>query len=224
MGGEASNESPERDAPAPGRDRPWTRWLPTILLTLALLAGVSGVGYWLFDRPSSNTVEIFLPTPTPQPPPVAHVAGAVVSPGVYTLAIDARVADAVSAAGGALSNADLNALNLAAPVVDGERIEVPFSPLVSLSGGETLGTPGASGDAVADALPAAPDTNGGLVDLNTAGLAGLESLPEIGPVRAQSIIDWRSENGRFETLDALRGVPGIGPETVAAIRGLVTPG
>ena len=155
---------------------------------------------------------------------MAHVTGAVVSPGVYTLAIDARVADAVSAAGGALSNADLNALNLAAPVVDGERIEVPFSAFVSLSGGDAPGTPGAPGDAAADALPAASDTSGGLVDLNTAGLAGLESLPEIGPARAQAIIDWRSENGRFENLDALRDVPGIGPETVAAIRGLVTPG
>ena len=64
-----------------GERRRWTRWLPSIFLGLALLSGVSGTAYWLLDRPSSNTVEIFLPTATPMSAPVAHVSGAVVAPG-----------------------------------------------------------------------------------------------------------------------------------------------
>ena len=221
--GEESSVGPERDEPVRGRDRGWTQWLPSIFLVLAVLAGATGVVYWMLDRPSSNAVEIFLATPTPQPPPVAHVTGAVVSPGVYTLDLNSRVGDAIAAAGGALSSADVGALNLAELVVDGERIEVPVS-LAAASTPDT--TPDTSGDApaaVADAPPVVTAATAGLVDLNSAGRPELESLPEIGPVRAQAIIDWRTANGRFESLDELREVPGIGSETVAAIRGLVTP-
>ncbi len=226
MDAEESGVGPERDEPGRDRERTRTHWLPSIFLVLAVLTGVTGTAYWLLDRPSSNSVEIFLPDPTPQPLPVTHVTGAVVSPGVYTLAVNARVGDAIVAAGGALSGADVGALNLAALVIDGERIEVPMSPSALLSGdaGPEL-TPYTAGNTsgVADTIIVASITTAGLVDLNSAGSTELESLPGIGPVRARAIIDWRSANGTFESLDALQEVPGIGPETVAAIRGLVTP-
>lgn len=195
--------------------RRWVRWLPSVFLALAVVAAVSGSVYWLADRPSSNTVEIYLATPTPEPPMVVHVAGAVVSPGVYSLEPASRVGDAIAVAGGALPNADIDALNLAAVVTDGQRIEVTF---------------GSAPDA---AMPSTGDGTGanvivspvsGLIDLNTADQSTLETLPNIGEVRARAIIDWRETNGPFESLDSLRDVPGIGPETVSGIRGLVVPG
>ena len=232
MDGEEPGEKRESEEPVPHRDRAWTRWLPSIFLVLAVLASASGVVYWLLDRPSSNAVEIFLVTPTPQPFPVAHVTGAVVSPGVYTLALNSRVGDAIAAAGGPLSSANVGALNLAARVVDGERIEVPVTLAVSLSGTipggavleippETFGNTPGDAAVVATVLPPT-GTTAGLVNLNNAGRSELESLPGIGPARAQAIIDWRSLNGPFENLDALREVFGIGPETVSSLRGLVS--
>ena len=218
MGGDEFSESPEQGEPRRGPDRALTRWLPSIFLGAAVLAGVTGAGIWLLDRPSSDAIEIFLPTPTAQPPPVVHVAGAVVSPGVYTLTSDSRVGDAIAAAGGALAQANVDGLNLAALVVDGERIDVPAS-LVPDAAPDTSGGLGAT-----PGTQNPPDAAPGLVDLNSAGRLELESLPGIGPVRAQAIIDWRSANGPFESLDALQDVPGVGPETLVAIRGLVTPG
>ena len=214
---EAAEEVARSDDAVHDERRRWTRWLPSIFLALALLAGVSGTAYWLLDRPSSNTVEIFLPTATPMPAPVAHVSGAVQAPGVYTLELGSRVEDAIAAAGGALPGADIHALNLAALVTDGQRIEVALSPEYA-SGGD-----GSTGARAGSGITGTSGSVGGLVDLNSAGLLELESLPGIGPARAQSIIDWRTANGPFETLDALRDIPGIGPETVSGIRGLVFP-
>jgi competence protein ComEA len=151
------------------------------------------------------------------PAPVAHVSGAVRTPGVYTLELGSRVADAIAAAGGALPGADVHALNLAARVTDGQRIEVALSPQ-SVSGGD-----GPAGSSAGAGVTGTSGSVGGLIDLNNAGLRELESLPGIGPARAQSIIDWRAANGPFETLDSVRDIPGIGPETVSGIRGLVTP-
>ncbi len=196
------------------QDRRWTRWLPSIFLALALLSGVSGTTYWILDRPSSNAVEITLPTPTALPLPVAHVAGAVAAPGLYTLELDSRVSDAIAAAGGALPGADVNALNLAARVVDGDRIEVVMLPLLERGGDAADSSTGAG--------VGGTDATSGLIDLNRASQLELETLPNIGPERARAIIEWRTANGPFETLDSLRDVPGIGPETVAGIRGLVT--
>lgn len=140
------------------------------------------------------------------PAVVVHVVGQVRTPGLVTLSSGARVADAVAAAGGALSSADLGAVNLARLVADGEQVRVP-------SPGETL--PAAlSGGSAGGAV-------GGVVDLNTAGTDELESLPGIGPVLAERIVDWRTGHGRFASVDDLGEVSGIGEKLLAGLRGKV---
>ena len=119
-----------------------------------------------------------------------HVAGRVRSPGVYTLSGGARLVDAVAAAGGALRDADLEALNLAALAVDGTQIYVPRKGEVAAGGSASVGS-------------SAPGESSGKVNVNTAGLAELETLPRVGEVLAQRIIDYRTANGPFATIDAL---------------------
>ncbi len=132
-----------------------------------------------------------------------HVLGAVAKPGLYILDLDARVVDALAAAGGSLDTADLRAVNLARSVSDGEQIVVPAQ-------GEAETQTGAgSGQAPA---------GDGLLDLNNADQAALETLPRIGPALAQRIIEWREQNGRFRSVDDLLGVPGIGEKLLAGIR------
>ena len=139
---------------------------------------------------------------------LVHVVGQVRHPGVVRLPSGARVLDAVRAAGGATSKADLNGLNLARPVADGEQIVVP-KPGESVSAG---GVPGAGG-----AGTGASGVGGGLIDLNTADAAALDSLPGVGPVLAQRILDWRVEHGRFSSVDELGEVSGIGDKILAQV-------
>lgn len=140
---------------------------------------------------------------------VAHVVGAVREPGLVELPSGARIADAVEAAGGPTSEADLSGVNLARPVTDGEQIHVPRP-------GET---PEAAGGAAAEAPGGAPDPgSGATVDLNTADAATLETLPGIGPALARRIIDWRTANGPFASVDELDDVSGIGPAVLEQIR------
>lgn len=131
-----------------------------------------------------------------------HVLGQVAEPGLYVLAMDARVVDAVAAAGGTLDDADLQAVNLARPLSDGEQLIVPVIGAAADEGSTT-----AAGD--------------GLIDLNNADSAALETLPRIGPAIAQRIIDWRETNGRFQSVDDLLAVSGIGEKLLAGIRDLV---
>jgi competence protein ComEA len=138
---------------------------------------------------------------------LVHVAGAVQRPGLYEMPADARVADAVQAAGGPRPRADLDALNLAEPLVDGARIEV-------VGRGEAVAAPVAS-----PAVGAEPTT---LVHLNSADQAALESIPEVGPVTALAILEYRAEIGSFSSIDQLLEVSGVGPATLEAIRPYVT--
>jgi competence protein ComEA len=133
---------------------------------------------------------------------LAHVAGAVVRPGLYRLGGAPRIADAIDAAGGPAPDADLDAVNLAAAVADGERVYVPRQ-------GEA--PPAIGGSGLADD-PNAP------VDLNTATLDQLEALPGIGPATAQAILDHRQQRGRFRSVDELLEVRGIGAAKLEQIR------
>ncbi len=153
-------------------------------------------------------------TAVPVGPVIVHVAGAVGRPGVYELAAGARVHSAIEAAGGASKVADLDGLNLAAAVGDGQRIYVPeageVDPATVPSGPITVAVSGG------DETPAGP------VDLNVATAAQLESLPGIGPTTAAAIIDDRERNGPFAAVADLERVPGIGPAKLAAIADRVT--
>lgn len=134
-----------------------------------------------------------------------HVLGEVVTPGLYIVDQDARLVDALAAAGGTLDTADLQAVNLARPLSDGEQIVVPKIGAEAATG---AAQGGAGGEAASD----------GVVNLNTADQAALETLPRIGPALAQRIIDWRDENGRFRSVDDLLAVPGIGEKLLAGVR------
>ncbi len=142
-----------------------------------------------------------------------HVVGAVGAPGVVRLAPGSRVQDALAAAGGATGQADLAQVNLARPVADGEQIVVP--------------TPGQQVAAGAGAAAVAPATGGakarsGPVNLNSATAEQLDALPGIGPVLANRIVEWRTSNGPFTSVDELGEVSGIGAKLLSQVRSAVS--
>ncbi len=142
-------------------------------------------------------------------PLVVHVVGQVLHPGIVRLPPGSRVVDAVAAAGGARRGADLAGINLARLVVDGEQIRVPRpGEVVAAAPGATAAGGGAG--------------SGAPVSLNSADVAALDSLPGIGPVLAQRIVDWRTENRRFTSVDELGEVSGIGEKLLAQLRPKVT--
>jgi len=174
-----------------------------VIVVLALGATV-GVG---FVRAASAPVQTVATSTAPaRADPavvVVHVAGAVASPGIYRLHGGDRVVDAIAAAGGFAADAARDALNLARPLTDGEQLSVPSHTVAAAPGG---------GTAPADAR----------INLNTATVAELDTLPRIGPALAQRIVDWRTANGRFTSVDDLRAVPGIGDKLLQSLRTLVT--
>jgi len=137
------------------------------------------------------------------------VAGKVRRPGVVTMPAGARVVDALQKAGGARGRVDLSSLNLARVLVDGEQILVGRNAV-------------APGGLAASASTAAPDATGSLVSLNTATAEQLETLPGVGPVTAQKILDWRGANGAFSSVDELLEIDGIGEKTLADLAPHVT--
>ncbi|MUL79310.1 ComEA family DNA-binding protein [Mycolicibacterium sp. CBMA 226] len=153
---------------------------------------------------------------------VVSVAGLVHKPGLVTLPAGARIADAVTAAGGALAGADLVGLNMARKVADGEQILVGITAPVGAaavmrsSAGATSGPPekGPSGDGKGSGTK-------GPVDLNAATEEQLDGLPGIGPVMAKAIVAWRAAHGRFASVDQLGEVDGIGPGRLEKLRELV---
>jgi competence protein ComEA len=137
---------------------------------------------------------------------LVHVTGAVRRPGVYRLREGARVQDAVERAGGALHQADVDAINLASRVADGQQIVVPRH-----------GRGGATAGGVAS-VTGQPAPAGAPVDLNTASAEQLDTLDGVGPAIAQRILEWRRQHGGFRSVDDLSQVPGIGPKRMAALR------
>jgi competence protein ComEA len=141
---------------------------------------------------------------------VVDVVGAVRRPGLYRLAQGSRIADALARAGGATGRADLAQVNLAAPLADGEQVAVPRRGAAGSSSGASGGT-------------AAPGAASAPVQLSTATLEQLDSLPGVGPVTAQKILDYREKHGAFSSVDELDAVSGIGPKRLDQLRDLVVP-
>lgn len=212
---------------------------------------VAGVGWWLL-RPPVPPIESTLPlasaasaasagsapaggtdsvgsaavgagTSTTLAEMVVQASGAVDHPGVYRLAAGARVDDLVRAAGGLATDADVDRVNLAALVADGERVWVPHRgeaeppPVVAgAGGGGAASGPASSGGG---ASPSAAPT---IVDLNTATAEQLETLPGVGPATAMAILSYRDEHGPFASVDDLLEVRGIGDAKLEQIRALAT--
>ena len=179
----------------------------TLGLAVLLLLGAR----WL-DRSHTSSAPAAPPvrvraSPSVRPKVVIDVAGAVRRPGLYRLPDGSRVADALRRAGGARPKAFLQALNLAAPLVDGQQVLVPdrVAGLAAVAAGAGIG--GAPGP----------------VSLSAATLDQLDTLPGIGPVTAQKILDYRTDHGPFRSVEALDAVPGIGPATIDELRELVVP-
>lgn len=188
-----------------------------VLLVLLVVVLVSGVRVaWavrdgrpevIAPPPDRTALEPVSPTVTSTPVGiVVHVAGRVATPGIVRLSAGDRVVDAIEAAGGPQDDADLAAVNLARPVVDGEQIFVPSPGEAPPAGaaGAADGGAGAAGDRP--------------VDLNTADISALDSLPGVGPVLAERIIAWRDEHGRFTSVDELGEVSGIGEKLLGQLR------
>lgn len=152
------------------------------------------------------------PTPTPAAVLYVHVLGAVARPGLYTLPAGSRVVDAVGVAGGMTADAEQAGVNLARPLTDGEQLVVPHV------GDPVQPAQGAAGpaDTSTGAVP------GGKVNLNTATEEQLESLPRVGPAMAAKILAWRTQNGRFTSIEDLMNVSGIGQKTFDGLKDLVT--
>jgi competence protein ComEA len=194
----------------------------TALVGVALLFVVLAVAGPRLARPgTASAPEVVAPLepvaaePSRQASLVVHVVGAVRRPGLFRLREGARVADAVARAGGATRRADLAALNLAAPLVDGVQVLVPPKlPVAAVAEGPTGSEgPGAGFAAAGGRKPS----------LATATLEELDALPGVGPITAQKILDYRAEHGPFRSVDELDSVPGIGPARIEQLRDLVTP-
>lgn len=198
-----------------------------ILGALVIIAIAGGIFLALRQPPSANIAVVSLtPTlapaaavPTPQPHVGVYISGEVVNPGVYIVNEGSRLADIILIAGGAAADADLTAVNLAAVLRDEQHWHIPkrIPDATPLAGG--LAASGGEPAAVDGASPNRPPN--GKVDLNTADVDILKSLPGIGDTRARAIVSHRELNGAFPSVDALLDVNGIGIGTLEALRNLV---
>lgn len=183
------------------------RWV--LLVAIVSLIGVGGL--WLASRPPRGAPIQLLPPPSPAPI-LVHVSGAVNHPGVYTLEPGSRVQVAILAAGGLRQDAISQTINLAATLQDGSQLWIPSTldsqPDLNGSAAEPMGTTRLA--------------SSGLVDINTANQAELETLSGIGPVLAAEIITYRETEGDFNTIEDLQKVPGIGPATFEKIQAWIT--
>jgi competence protein ComEA len=175
-----------------------------VVVVLAVVFVPRVVGHRGAAAPSVALVRPAHPVRVAQALLVVDVAGAVRLPGLHRLPHGTRIADAVSAAGGATAKADLGLVNLAAPLADGEQIVVPMRGIA--------GSAAASGGS-----PTAP------LDLNSATAEQLDALPGIGPATAAKIVDFRQAHGPFHSVEELDAVPGIGPARIEQLKGLVLP-
>ncbi|MBY6540564.1 ComEA family DNA-binding protein [Rhodococcus sp. BP-349] len=214
---------------------PGSRGVRALAVAAVLLVGAVGAVV-MRDSPQVTAVpplpplvtESETPTPTMSAPEsagvVVSVLGAVIRPGLVTVPAESRIADVVAAAGGRRDDADLFGLNWAAKVSDGDQVvvgsttgSVPLAPASVSVAGEGSGDSGQAGGRSGDSGKAA-----GLVSLNEATEAELDALPGVGPVTASAIVQWRTENGGFTSVDQLSEVSGVGPARLEKLTPLVT--
>ncbi len=174
----------------------WLRELPYWQLAAVCLALLLALGCVVLLISRQHPREVMIQPAEPEPVEqtallMIHIAGAVARPGIYEFEGTARVADAVQEAGGALSDADLDRVNLAARLHDGEKVNIPR---------------------IGEAPAPAYGEKDGPVNLNSATAADLEKIPGIGPVLSERIIEFREEHGGFDSVQQLRQVEGIGPK------------
>jgi competence protein ComEA len=190
---------------------------------VGVMAGFALAGLLMFILRAPAGQPIML-QPAPTKTPIAvHVIGAVPRPGLYEFAEGARIQDAVNAAGGLLAGANVENINLAALLEDGQQLTIPFKTgeepsLTSEDPNDdnTLILPGLTEE------PQSSQENADLININTASVEELDSLPGIGPTIAQRIIDYRDENGPFLNIEDILNVSGIGPSTFDNIKELIT--
>jgi competence protein ComEA len=172
-----------------------------VAMTLGYAIILAGVLFLRSPRSDETPIEIHSPTaaPTATVAPIrVHISGAVRNPGVFELPGGSRVQEAVEAAGGVTEEADLDRINLAAWVNDGQRVHVPTKgetdpPAANLDAGTSTGLAGT-----------------GKININTATAEQLDTLPGIGPAYAERIIRYRQEQGPFESIEQIMEVRGIG--------------
>ena len=222
------SEGPETGLP-PDTQRQTTRNASLAAQAVAL-AGVVAltviITLWVSRDSARPGIEVLIPTPAPV---TFQVSGEVMRPGVYSLDGDPRIDDAIDAAGGLTANADDQRINRALLVRDGAKVVIPALGSTAIGAGSAEEQPGDS--AGADTTGPGGDSTGGtvsdssagtgLIDLNTATKEQLVALPGIGGVRADSIIEWRTNN-LISSVDDLLAISGIGPATVDSIRERVT--
>ena len=185
-----------------------------LLAAAGALAAILLLGRFVLGAGTTTQAEPLPPPPVaaagvtglPSSRVVVDVVGAVRRPGLYRLRQGSRIADAVARAGGTTAKADLAQVNLAAPLADGEQVVVPRRGVPPVGGGgSSAGTPA------------------GPVQLSTATLEQLDTLPGVGPATAQKILNYREKHGAFSSVDELDAVPGIGPKRLEQLRELVVP-
>jgi competence protein ComEA len=202
-----------------------------LYVLIGIMAGFALAGFLVFiSRAPTGQPIVLQPAPTKAPIAV-HVVGAVPRPGLYEFPQGARVQNAIDAAGGLLAQANADALNLAAPLVDGQKLEVPYKDGGGASSSQEgdVELPSSSQPEASQTESASPDSQNppstgvsDLININTATLEELDSLPGIGPTIAQRIIDYRAQNGPFSAIEDLMNVSGIGPSTFEKLKDLIT--
>ena len=191
------------------------------LVALGVILGLLSAGVILLaSTPPRGQDIILLPPPSPIPFQV-QISGAVQYPGVYELPPGSRIQDAIDLAGGFTVDANISALNLAAHLEDGIRVDVPYQNEVSVQATTEQDT--SKEETVPPPTISSPsESRNDLVNINTADQSTLETLSGIGPVIASRIIDFRDQNGPFIEIVEIQKVSGIGPATFDKIKDYIT--
>ena len=196
-----------------------------LYVLMGVLAGflLAGLVFFISRLPSGETIAL---QPAPTLAPIAvDVAGAVTRPGLYKFPDGSRVQDAIDAAGGLLADANTTAINLAARLEDGKQLDIPYKdgtapatatqdPLFSFS----------SPDGTTSSSTSESSSDSELININTATIEQVDTLPGIGKTTAQKIIEYRETNGQFAAIEDIMNVAGIGSQTFDDIKNLITVG